>query len=327
MPAEVNKVLVIRLSSLGDLVILSALVEFLHRKGKRIHLALYEEFADLYEGDNRIEKIIALKRTFKGKWKGLQAIRRESYDLVVDAHGKLYPFLLTLFSRTKYRVRARKNSWERRMAVLFKKEIQETPLYKLFVTSVQKYIPVDEIPKPKLIATKEPEFDLPREYAVLVPGASKWTKRWPVEYYLELGKRIVEKLGLSVIIIGKEKLIESAPVGFINLQANTSLRELLYILKNAKFVVSNDTGPAHMAAAIGTPLFVIFGPTIPEFGFRPAGEGFVKLFEKKLSCRPCSLHGLDRCPMEHFKCMREITPEEVFGEIERFYSGRVYQNL
>ncbi|MDI6850940.1 MAG: glycosyltransferase family 9 protein [bacterium] len=322
MQEEINKVLVIRLSSLGDLVILSSLVEFLYRKGKRIHLVLYEEFADLYEEDNRIEKLIVINRTLKGKFKGLKSIREEEYDLVVDAHRKIYPFLLSLLSRAKHIIRVRKNSWERRMAVLFKRDIRETPLYELFVKSVEKYISVDVVPKPKLIFTKKPEFDLPNKYAVLVPGASKWTKRWPLEYYLELGKKIVEKLGLSVVVIGKERLIDLVPTGFINLQSNTTLRELLYILKNASFVVSNDTGPAHMAAAVGTPLFVIFGPTIPEFGFRPAGEGFIKLFEKKLPCRPCSLHGLDKCPMEHFRCMKEIKPEEVFSEIERFYSGR-----
>lgn len=322
MQEEISKILVIRLSSLGDLVILSSLVEFLHSKGKRIHLALYEEFADLYEGDPRVEKLIVIKRTFKGKLKGLKSVREEEYDLVVDAHRKIYSVLLTLVSKAKCRARARKNSWERRMAVLFKREIKEVPLYELFVRSVEKYIPVDVIPKPKLISTKKPEFDLPNKYAVLVPGASKWTKMWPAKYYLELGRKIVENFGLPVIVIGKERLIDPLPSGFINLQSNTTLRELLYVLKNASFVVSNDTGPAHMTAAIGTPLFVIFGPTIPEFGFRPAGEGFIKLFEKKLPCRPCSLHGLDKCPMEHFKCMKEIKPEEVLSEIERFYSGR-----
>ncbi len=320
MEEKIRKVLIIRLSSLGDLVILSSLIEFLYKRGVKIHLALYRQFAELYEGDFRIYKLIPIERTLRGKIEGFKKIREENYDLVVDAHRKIYPTMMTLFAKTDRRAFVKKNSWERRCAVIFKKKIEEKPLYRLYIESVRDYFDSEKYPPPILVNAKKPDIELPSNYAVFVPGASKNTKQWPLEYYIELGKRVIEELKIPVILIGKEYYGRDFPEGFINLLQNTKLRELLYILKNAEFVVSNDTGPAHMAASQGTPLFVIFGPTIPEFGFRPAGSGFVKVIEKDLPCRPCSLHGLHRCPLDHFKCMLEIKPEEVLNEIKGFYS-------
>ncbi|MEO0247641.1 MAG: glycosyltransferase family 9 protein [candidate division WOR-3 bacterium] len=324
MDRMINKVLIIRLSSLGDIVIATSLVEFLYRVGVRIHFAVYDEFAELFEEDPRIEKVIRIKRDIGGKIDGLRAVRSEKYDLVVDLHRKLYPALLTCLAKTRKRAACEKRSLERRLAVIFKKKIEEYPLYKLYVESVKKYFELEDIPYPKLLSFKKPNFELPEEYIVFVPGASKKTKAWPIDYYIKLGNLLYESFGLPILLVGKDIMVKSLPQGFLNLQSSTSLRELLYILKNAKFVVSNDTGPAHMTAAVGTPLFVIFGPTIPEFGFRPAGDGFIKIIEKKLPCRPCSPHGLDRCPLEHWKCMLEVKPEEVFVEIERYYSRRTH---
>lgn len=320
MEEKINRVLIIRLSSLGDIVIATSLVEFLYRKGVKIHFAVYEEFADLFENDPRIEKVIKIKRSFKGKIDGLKTVRGEEYDLVVDLHRKLYPAILTCLAKTRKCAACEKRSLERRLAVIFKKRMEEYPLYRLYVEAVKKYFKVDNVPFPKLVSLKKPDFEIPVEYVVFVPGASKRTKAWPIDYYVKLGNLVNERFGLPILLVGKEIMVNSLPKGFVNLQSSTSLRELLYILKNAKFVVSNDTGPAHMAAAVGTPLFVIFGPTIPEFGFKPAGDGFIKIIEKKLPCRPCSPHGLDRCPLEHWKCMLDIKPEEVFGEIEKYYT-------
>ncbi len=327
MEEKIKKALIIRLSSLGDVVIASSILEFLYRHEVEVHFAVYEEFADIFEGDPRISKLFRIKRTLKGKLAAIKEIRSEEYDLVVDLHKKFFPVILSLFARTKWRTSYRKNSFERYLAVCLKKKIEESPLHKRYVEVVKKYFEIKEVPLPELISLKKPDFELPPEYAVFVPGASKKTKRWPMEYFLELGKLIHERFKIPVVIIGKEKYAESYPEGFINLEHKTTLRELLYILKNARFVVSNDTGPAHMAAAVGTPLFVVFGPTIPEFGFRPAGKGYVKVFEKNLPCRPCSLHGSDQCPLGHLKCILDIKPEEIYNEIERFFSGSAYKDF
>ena len=72
----------------------------------------------------------------------------------------------------------------------------------------------------------------------------------------------------------------------------------------------------HLAAAVGTPVVALFGPTVAEFGFVPAGPGHTVL-ERRLDCRPCSVHGGPRCPLGHFRCMKETAPEEVLAALDR----------
>ncbi len=176
MEEKIKKALIIRLSSLGDLVILSSLIEFFYKRGVKIHLALYRQFAELYKGDFRIEKLIPIDRTLKGKIKGFKKIREEDYDLVIDAHRKVFPTLLALFAKAERRSFVRKNSWERRCAVVFKKRIEEKPLYRLYVEALSKYFEIEEVPVPRLVNPQKPLFEMPPKYAVFVPGASRKNK-------------------------------------------------------------------------------------------------------------------------------------------------------
>ena len=81
-------------------------------------------------------------------------------------------------------------------------------------------------------------------------------------------------------------------------------------------LVTNDSGLMHLAAAVGTPVVALFGPTVTEFGFAPAGPGH-QVLERPLDCRPCSVHGTERCPRGHFRCMKETAPEEVLAALDR----------
>lgn len=315
-----KKILLIRLSSLGDIVILSSALEYLEGKAM-VDIALYEQFADIYMDDPRIRKIIPIPRTIKGKIKAFKQIREEKYDVVVDCHKKFYTILLSRTARACKRISIKKNSLKRRMAVWFKKEIVERPLYITYIEPLVALFKEKKYPVPKLVAMKKPPFDIEGKYAVFVPGASKNTKKWPREYFLQLAEMTYRKLNIKPVFVDAQPL--NIRLSFlIDLGGKTNLRELAYILHGAEFVVSNDTGPAHMAAALSTPLFVIFGSTIPEFGFRPVSEAPVFLFERKLRCRPCSLHGKDRCPRGDLLCLKDIKPEEVFRKIEEFLSWR-----
>ena len=315
-----KKILLIRLSSLGDIVILSSALEYLEGKAM-VDIALYEQFADIYMDDPRIRKIIPIPRTIKGKIKAFKQIREEKYDVVVDCHKKFYTILLSRTARTCKRISIKKNSLKRRMTVWLKKEIVERPLYMTYIEPLVALFKEKKYPVPKLVSMKKPPFDVEGKYAVFVPGASKNTKKWPREYFLQLAEMTYRKLNIKPVFVDAQPL--NIKLSFlIDLGGKTNLRELAYILHGAEFVVSNDTGPAHMAAALSTPLFVIFGSTIPEFGFRPVSGAPVFLFERKLRCRPCSLHGKDRCSRGDLLCLKDIKPEEVFKKIEEFLSWR-----
>jgi heptosyltransferase II len=83
------------------------------------------------------------------------------------------------------------------------------------------------------------------------------------------------------------------------------------LISRAHAIVTNDSAPQHLASAMGTPTLTIFGPTVPEFGFGPIAERHAVAGHESLSCRPCDRHGPQRCPLGHWRCMRELTPDYV----------------
>ncbi|MDA3793502.1 MAG: lipopolysaccharide heptosyltransferase II [Elusimicrobia bacterium] len=136
---------------------------------------------------------------------------------------------------------------------------------------------------------------------------SKWpTKCWPEERYKELAKSIKEKA--KVVIFGVEK--EEWPEGVINLTAGTSVKELIAAINEIDILVSNDSGIMHIAAALGKPVIVIYGATVPDLGFTPYGNESV-IIQTELECRPCGLHGPKKCRLGHFKCMKNIKTSTV----------------
>lgn len=159
------------------------------------------------------------------------------------------------------------------------------------------------------------------DFIVLNTGGSWETKRWPEEYFTELAEYLTAE-SYKVLFVGGPS--DTERVKYIcnkikkkkmiyNLSGKTSLLELAAILKRAKLMISGDTGPVHVAAAVGTNTAAIFGPSDEE-KYAPRGRGKNILFTNvDLNCRPCGEH---ECPLDHFKCMRELSPEMVVQRIE-----------
>jgi heptosyltransferase-2 len=95
-----------------------------------------------------------------------------------------------------------------------------------------------------------------------------------------------------------------------------TLRQSAALIEGARVLVTNDSAPLHLAAAMGTTVVAIFGPTIPEFGFGPRGPQDRALGVVGLSCRPCSRHGPPSCPLGHHLCMKSLTVDDVLQAIE-----------
>jgi heptosyltransferase-2 len=163
----------------------------------------------------------------------------------------------------------------------------------------------------------------------MAPGSVWGTKRWTQEGYAQLAARISSD-GLRVVLAGSpaerplcEAVRELAGARMPVLAGRTSLPELAALLHGADALVGNDSGPAHIATAVGTPVVAVFGPTVPAFGYTPFGRA-VRIVElPDLDCRPCHHHGPQTCPLEHFRCMREIGPETVYGHLVDLLEGRV----
>ena len=163
--------------------------------------------------------------------------------------------------------------------------------------------------------------DLLREHGVsgsfvaLAPGRVWGTKRWP--YYPQLAQRVSAHLPV-VVIGGKDDQAQAdaisevvAPDRFVSAVGRLSLLASAELIGRAAALVSNDSSPTHMASAMGTPTITIFGPTVPDFGFGPLAPRSATLGHAALDCRPCDRHGPQRCPLGHWRCMRELEVDEV----------------
>jgi heptosyltransferase-2 len=157
----------------------------------------------------------------------------------------------------------------------------------------------------------------------IAPGSVWNTKRWLRERYAELAKRFVEQ-GLAVVLVGggqdkplcREIQATSASQRVAVAAGELSLLQSAELIRRCKAFVSNDSAPLHLATAMRTPVVAIFGSTVPEFGFAPYGDRSVVIETKGLSCRPCSVHGRQRCPVKTFECMENISTELVFNKVQ-----------
>jgi heptosyltransferase-2 len=156
----------------------------------------------------------------------------------------------------------------------------------------------------------------------LAPGSVWATKRWP--YYPALAQQLVLR-GVRPVIIGApedaplaDAIIAGSGEPVVNATGRLTLLASAELLRRCTAVVTNDSAPQHLASAVGTPTITVFGPTVPEFGFGPLAPGSVSLGHPTLPCRPCDPHGPRRCPLGHWRCMRELeTPPVLAAVLER----------
>jgi len=150
----------------------------------------------------------------------------------------------------------------------------------------------------------------------LAPGSVWATKRWP--YFAELARALRDIA--RIVIVGAEADRELADeiVGATKGQAIDATGRLTLLgsaelIGRAALLVTNDSAPLHLASAMNTPTIAVFGPTVPEFGFGPLADSSTVVGHNDLACRPCDRHGPQKCPLGHWRCMREISPEQVAG--------------
>lgn len=156
----------------------------------------------------------------------------------------------------------------------------------------------------------------------VAPGSVWATKRWPQASYAVLVRQLVAK-GYVVVLVGGaadaplcSAIGETVAANVVNAAGKLSLMESAALLRRCRALVTNDTAPQHLAVAVGTPVVAIFGPTVPAFGFAPAGPHDVVVEVHDVACRPCAIHGGPRCPIGTFVCMEALRPGMVLDALE-----------
>lgn len=154
------------------------------------------------------------------------------------------------------------------------------------------------------------------------PGSIWKTKEWGTKKFIKLANLLTQHNCRIFLLGGKEDVQQckqiSSETQAINLAGKTNLAETIYILSKSALLVTNDSSPTHLATLVDCPCITIYGPTIPEFGFTPRSSRNAIIQVEELSCKPCSIHGYQKCPLTHHKCMELITPEEVYRKVLEF---------
>lgn len=153
-------------------------------------------------------------------------------------------------------------------------------------------------------------------FVVLAPGSAWGTKRWP--YFPELARLLASEF--PVVVIGGEaegalagEIEIAAPGKTVDATGELTVLGSAELIRRSVAIVSNDSAPLHLASAMNTPTVAVFGPTVPDFGFGPLADLQKIAGIDGLACRPCDRHGPQRCPLGHWRCMRELSSDYVFG--------------
>lgn len=335
-----TKTLVIRFSSIGDIVLAAPFLRVLRKRFPegQIDFVTRSEYAELVRSNQNLNHTYAFDASGGfDKLRDLKkVIRKERYDLIVDLHDSLRSKYLRSVLGAK-RVVVDKRIFQRSMLVKFKKNIfRETiPVADRYIETVKELGIVNDGKGLELHIPDEVLFGVTGKLATLrlnrfekviglCPGARHFTKRWPPERFARVGAAFAMKMDAKILLFGgpaDESICRQISWG-INNEAGedraTSLAGQLGLLETAAamqycdLIVTNDTGLMHLAAAMHKKIIAIFGSTVKEFGFFPYDPSAIVLEQRGLECRPCSHIGRAECPERHFKCMTEISPEQVF---------------
>ena len=340
-----GKTLLLRLSSIGDIVLSSPLIRNLRKTFPEMQLdfLVKSEFADLVRYNPYLSRIIEVdtsaglrKLTSVGR-----SIRGERYDVLVDLHGSLRSIYLRFLSGARKILKVEKRRVQRWMLVRFKRNLYGSvvsvadrylePLKPYGISGdgegLELYVPDQVVRK---VWVQLSEHGLPQGHRVIgfCPSAKHATKMWPRDSYIDLGRLLVDRHDARILIFGGEEdrtycseiadSIEhpprtesgsshAEPRRAFNFAGHFSLLESAAAMDNCSVIVTNDTGLMHIAAARKRPVVAIFGSTVEEFGFFPYGTRNIVLQNSGLYCRPCSHIGRSKCPEGHFRCMKEVS--------------------
>jgi lipopolysaccharide heptosyltransferase II len=338
-----RSILVIRFSSLGDVILTTPIVRQLQQTYPRaiIDVAVASRFAGVYEHNPRIRTQWLVDPTPEfddGDADAVKLAMHENvkggrYDLVVDLQNNVRSNAFRrglgerIVSAPKYRLQ--------KLALVWLKQKPST-----IVPIVERYRePLSDLPL--VMDTHGPEVWLADErldgayaphvvrrstngttHIVLAPGAHHATKRWPVARFAELAAMLVRQ-GARVSLVGGpadvaicDAVAAASGVDLIRADGATSVEQTIRVLDASDVLVTNDSGVMHLGAARRIPIVAIFGSTVKELGFAPYGVKY-RMVEHDVGCRPCSHIGKSRCPRGHFMCMEGIKVEEVHHAIQR----------
>ena len=325
-----KKILIIRFSSIGDIVLTTPVIRCLRKQlpDAQIHFLTKQSYKSIVASNPYIDKIHTLGDSYELM---LHELKIEEYDCIIDLHHNLRTLRIKRFLKNVKTFSFNKLNIEKfiytnfKINVLPKKHIVDRNLETVASLGVIN----DGLGLDYFIADKDKikQKDIPAAhllgYIAIVIGAALATKKMPLHKLKEL----CASINHPIILLGDKNDYEDGnaiatvdDIKIYNACGKFNLNESADIVKGAKLVITHDTGLMHIAAALQKPIISIWGNTVPAFGMYPYyGKLSTQQFEvveiNKLSCRPCSKIGYDKCPKGHFKCMELIAVNEIVNMV------------
>jgi len=324
------KFLLIRFSSIGDIVLTTPVIRCLKKQliTAEVHYLCKASFAKTLEANPYIDKIHYLEDDLDHT---IAQLQQEDFDYVIDLHHNLRTWKVKRGLK-KQSFSFNKLNWQKWLLTALKiNQLPATHIVDRYLETLQPFgIKNDGAGLDYFIGPEDvvKESDIPTShlagYIGLVIGAAHNTKKYPLHkleaFCTNIKHPVIVLGGPEDAAIGKQ-LSAIDPFKIYNACGKFNLNESADLVRRAKLVISNDTGLMHIAAAFKKQVISLWGNTVPAFGMYPYyGERFLSrqqklpydiLEVKHLSCRPCSKIGYGKCPRGHFKCMENISVEEV----------------
>lgn len=327
-----QSILVIDLLYLGDLMFATPFFSELRKNfpKARIDLMVNSTFYSIMEGSPNLNNVYAYNK----KWTLRQSIefagrlRQNNYDLGINIHGSWRSAILLKLIRPSFSIgyggkgrgiflnRELKQPQNQHMVDVYLNVLREMGLE---VEAGFPFLGVKESARDKIDQMLSNWGIDTAEKLIALNTAGTWpTKRWTAEGFARLGDVLNREYGRVIFVGGPgdlpivERIVELMETKPVIAAGKTDLQELAALLAQCDLVISNDSGPVHVAAAVGTPTITIFGPS-DDLKYRPLGEKH-KIVKTGIDCRPCGKH---QCPLGHHRCMTEITADQILNEIEK----------
>ena len=308
---ESLKILVVRFSSIGDIVLTTPVVRMLKKQlNAQVNYLTKSTYITLLKNNPYIDSVYQIEDSIN---EVVADLKKENYDYIIDLHNNLRTQILKLRLGVPSRS-FNKLNMEKFMLTTFKMDsLPEVHIVDRYLDTVTHLGVQNDNEGLDFFLNYKDKVDLsqfPNSFIAFVIGGQHATKMLSTEKIIS----IINKLNESVVLIGgpqdfvRGEQIMAATKNTFNSCGKYEINQSAYLVKNAKHIITHDTGMMHIAAAFKKKIYSVWGNTVPEFGMHPyLSDSNSKTIEvKNLSCRPCSKIGYEKCPKGHFKCMQEI---------------------
>ncbi len=329
-----KRILIIQTAFLGDLILTLPMIQVIKQNlpETEIDMLVIPTTSELLANNPLLRKVIVYDKKNSGTVKLFNIageLRQNSYDTVISPHRSGRSAIISFLSFPDLSISFNTSS----LSFLYKKTVN----YEKGIHEIQRNLKLLEplgisdnnIVKPDLFIGNNERYSVDKilnglnmkaveKFVTIAPGSVWFTKRFPEAKFINIC-RLLSAEGIKTILLGGindfetgERIFNGCRSPLLrNLAGKLSVLESAELIRRSSLLITNDSAPLHIGNAVETPVYAIFGSTVPDFGFYPYGK-LDKIFEiSGLSCRPCGIHGRTSCPINTLDCMNRISESNV----------------